>query len=99
MISGTTTLTTARCGLDCRDNYADYGTMLEIRDIRYFPDGRSIVDCVGGRRFKVKSRGHKDGYNTAKVEYLSDREIPLEERPGTSEYRYFVVGRRVVCLL
>ena len=56
--------------------------MLEIRDIRYFPDGRSIVDCVGGRRFKVKSRGHRDGYHTARVEYLSDREIPLERLPG-----------------
>ena len=27
--------------------------MLEIRDIQYFPDGRSVVDTMGGRRFKV----------------------------------------------
>ena len=33
--------------------FSDYGTMLEIRDIQYFPDGRSVVDTMGGRRFKV----------------------------------------------
>lgn len=34
-------------------SFADYGVMLEIRDLQYLPDGRSFVDCVGGRRFKV----------------------------------------------
>ena len=47
--------------------------MLEIRDVQYFPDGRSVVDTVGGRRFKVLSRGTREGYNTAKVEFLKDR--------------------------
>ena len=46
--------------------------MLEIRDIQYFDDGRSVVDTIGGKRFRVLSRGVKDGYNTAKVEYLQD---------------------------
>ena len=70
--------------------FSDYGTMLEIRDIQYFPDGRSVVDTMGGRRFKVGllgniltksaldlmmkvvSRGTKDGYSTATVEFLKD---------------------------
>lgn len=52
--------------------FAEYGTMLEIRDIQYFPDGRSVVDTVGGRRFKVFDSGTKDGYQTAKVEFLTD---------------------------
>jgi len=52
--------------------FSDYGTMLEIRDIQYFPDGRSVVDTMGGRRFKVLERGTKDGYATAKVEFLHD---------------------------
>ena len=47
--------------------------MLEIRDLQYFPDGRSVVDCVGRRRFKVISRSTRDGYNTAKVEFLKDK--------------------------
>lgn len=44
--------------------------MLEIRDIEYTPDGRSIVNTVGSRRFKIVSKGVKDGYNTAAVEFL-----------------------------
>ena len=49
--------------------------MLEVRNVQYFPDGRSVVDTVGGRRFKVISKGHRDGYNTACVEYLKDKEV------------------------
>jgi len=52
--------------------FSDYGTMLEIRDIQYFPDGRSIVDTMGSRRFRVLSRDVRDGYNTAKVQFLRD---------------------------
>ena len=53
--------------------------MLEIRDIQYFEDGRSVVDTIGGKRFKVLSRGVKDGYNTAKVEYLHDEVLEGED--------------------
>ena len=56
--------------VDCR--FSDYGTMLEIRDIQYFPDGRSVVDTMGSRRFRVLERGSKDGYATANVEFLQD---------------------------
>jgi len=52
--------------------FSDYGTMLEIRDIQFFPDGRSVVDTMGGRRFRVLSRSSKDGYQTAEVEFLHD---------------------------
>ena len=54
--------------------------MLEIQDIRYLPDGRSIIDCVGGRRFRVVSRGSNDGYHTAVVEYISDVELRDDQR-------------------
>lgn len=37
--------------LHCR--FVDFGVMLEIKDLQYLPDGRSFLDCVGGRRFKV----------------------------------------------
>ena len=46
--------------------------MLEIRDVQYFADGRSVIDTVGGRRFKVISRDTKDGYDTATVEFFQD---------------------------
>jgi len=60
--------------LDGNDaQFADFGCMLEVRDVQYFPDGRSVVDTVGGKRFKVLSRGMRDGYHTAEVEFLQDR--------------------------
>ena len=63
--------------------FADYGTMLEIRDVQYFADGRSVIDTVGGRRFKVLSRDTKDGYDTATVEFFHD-DVPSEtEVKGT----------------
>lgn len=65
-----------------RETFADFGTMLEIRDVQFFPDGRSIVDTLGGKRFKVLSRGHRDGYNTAKIEYYDDKAVSEEEIEG-----------------
>ncbi|CAH1777390.1 unnamed protein product [Owenia fusiformis] len=57
------------------DDFADFGCMLEIRDVQFFPDGRSVVDCIGGRRFHVKSKGMRDGYNTAEVEFIQDIKV------------------------
>ena len=65
-----------------RNSYADYGVLLEIRDVQYFPDGRSLVDTIGKRRFRVTSRGHRDGYHTAQVEYMEDARISDEDRPS-----------------
>lgn len=49
--------------------------MLEVRDVKFFPDGRSVVDTIGMSRFKVLSHGQRDGYNTAKIEYLEDKKV------------------------
>jgi len=62
--------------------FVDYGTMLEVRDVSYFPDGRAIVDTVGGRRFRVVSRGQRDGYSTAKVEFVKDAKIEESDLPS-----------------
>ncbi|XP_071426481.1 LON peptidase N-terminal domain and RING finger protein 1-like isoform X2 [Pithys albifrons albifrons] len=60
-------------------SFADYGCMLEIRQIELLADGRSLVDTIGRRRFRVLSRGHRDGYHTADIEYLEDRKVAGEE--------------------
>ncbi|XP_072119372.1 LON peptidase N-terminal domain and RING finger protein 2 isoform X1 [Mobula birostris] len=57
------------------NGFADYGCMLEIRDVKFFPDGRSVVDTVGKRRFKVLQHGQRDGYSTANIEYLEDDQV------------------------
>uniref|UniRef100_UPI00398E55B5 LON peptidase N-terminal domain and RING finger protein 2 isoform X1 n=2 Tax=Pristiophorus japonicus TaxID=55135 RepID=UPI00398E55B5 len=59
--------------------FADYGCMLEIRDVKFFPDGRSVVDTIGKCRFKVLRHGQRDGYNTADIEYLEDKKVEGEE--------------------
>ena len=63
--------------------------MLEIRDVQYFADGRSVIDTVGGRRFKVLSRDTKDGYDTATVEFFQD-ECPSENEVEGRFLIYFL---------
>ncbi|XP_045062398.1 LON peptidase N-terminal domain and RING finger protein 2-like [Coregonus clupeaformis] len=67
------------CIADELKGFADYGCMLEVRDVKFFPDGRSVVDTIGVSRFKVLSHGQRDGYNTAKIEYLEDRKVEGQE--------------------
>lgn len=49
--------------------------MLMIRSVHFLPDGRSVVDTVGGKRFRVLSRGMKDGYSTANIKHLEDIKV------------------------
>ncbi|CAN9498504.1 unnamed protein product [Ophioblennius macclurei] len=67
------------CIADELKGFADFGCMLQVRDVKFFPDGRSVVDTIGVSRFKVLSHGQRDGYNTAKIEYLEDRKVEGEE--------------------
>lgn len=63
--------------------------------MKFFPDGRSVVDTIGVSRFKVLSHGQRDGYNTAKIEYLEDKKVSREEVcvgvmcVTACHYRYF----------
>ncbi|XP_078117254.1 LON peptidase N-terminal domain and RING finger protein 3-like [Sander vitreus] len=65
-------------GMCLEDNlkgFADYGCLLEIRDVKFFSDGRSVADTIGRRRFKVIQQSERDGYNTADIEYLEDVKV------------------------
>uniref|UniRef100_A0A7N5KGE8 LON peptidase N-terminal domain and ring finger 3 n=1 Tax=Ailuropoda melanoleuca TaxID=9646 RepID=A0A7N5KGE8_AILME len=55
--------------------FAEYGCILEIRNVQFFADGRSVVDSIGKRRFRVLHQGHRDGYNTADIEYIEDQKV------------------------
>lgn len=63
------------CINDSEKGFADYGCMLSIRSVHFLPDGRSVVDTVGGKRFQVLSRGMKDGYSIADIEHLEDTKV------------------------
>nr|XP_032627542.1 LON peptidase N-terminal domain and RING finger protein 3-like isoform X2 [Chelonoidis abingdonii] len=67
------------CMYETGKSFADYGCMLEIQHIEFLADGRSLVDTIGRRRFRVLRRGHRDGYNTADIEYLEDEKVEGEE--------------------
>ncbi|MEE6478333.1 hypothetical protein FKM82_011821 [Ascaphus truei] len=67
------------CIYESGKSFADYGCMLEILSLDYLPDGRSLVETVGRRRFRVVQRGQLDGYHTAEVEYLADKRLEGEE--------------------
>ncbi|KAM9850367.1 LON peptidase N-terminal domain and RING finger protein 1 [Aulostomus maculatus] len=67
------------CSYEHGKGFADYGCMLEILGLELLPDGRSYVDTVGGSRFRVLKRGHRDGYHTADIEYLEDLKVDDSE--------------------
>lgn len=64
----------------CSDfnRFADYGCILEIRNVEFFADGRSVVDSIGKRRFKVIQHSQRDRYNTTDIEYIEDQKVNLE---------------------
>uniref|UniRef100_A0A8I3W2N9 LON peptidase N-terminal domain and ring finger 3 n=1 Tax=Callithrix jacchus TaxID=9483 RepID=A0A8I3W2N9_CALJA len=55
--------------------FAEYGCILEIRNVQFFADGRSVVDSIGKRRFRVLHQSQRDGYNTADIEYIEDQKM------------------------
>lgn len=55
--------------------------MLFIRSVHFLPDGRSVVDTIGGKRFRVLSRAMRDGYCIADIEYLDDTKVNRTTTP------------------
>lgn len=58
-----------------RQRYADYGTLLEIRDSVQLADGCFILSTIGTKRFRVIRRSEKDGYDAANIEFIKDEPI------------------------
>lgn len=58
--------------------YSDFGTILNIQDCVLLGNGCSILSTIGYKRFRVIERNEKDGYDTAKVEYICDEAISVE---------------------
>lgn len=52
------------------------GTILEIKDAVTLEDGRFILSTIGIRRFQIIDTVQKDGYDSAKIEYITDDPIP-----------------------
>ncbi|CAG9558268.1 unnamed protein product [Danaus chrysippus] len=54
------------------NNFADYGTVLEICDCVVLEDNRCIVSTVGVSRFRVIERHIRDGCDVARIQPLTD---------------------------
>lgn len=61
--------------------HLDIGTLLDIRDCILLGDGCSILSTIGCKRFKIIAKNEKDGYETAKIEYIRDTLISNEMWP------------------
>ncbi|XP_061685505.1 LON peptidase N-terminal domain and ring finger 1, like isoform X2 [Syngnathoides biaculeatus] len=82
------------CINDPHKGFVDYGCMLIIRSVHFLPDGRSVVDTVGGKRFRVLSRGMKDGYSIADIQHLEDTRVADgEELESLQELHDAVYGQ------
>jgi Lon protease-like protein len=64
------------------DTIASIGTTARLVDFDPLPDGLLGITCVGGRRFRLHSRGQQgDGLNVGEVELLGEDAVcplPLE---------------------
>ncbi|KAE8613660.1 hypothetical protein XENTR_v10007813 [Xenopus tropicalis] len=85
------------CLYESGKSFADYGCMLEILNLDYLPDGRSLVETIGRRRFRVVKRGQLDGYHTAEVEYLVDKVLEGEELQETERLHDMVYQQLEEC--
>ncbi|KKA25349.1 ATP-dependent protease (CrgA) [Rasamsonia emersonii CBS 393.64] len=59
--------------------FMQYGTVLRIDRIEFFPDGRSLLTAIGSTRFKVVDWGILDGYHVARTERIDDISLAEEE--------------------
>lgn len=75
------------------NRFAEYGCILEIRNVQFFADGRSVVDSIGKRRFKVLHQGQRDGYNTADIEYIEDQKVRLASTKNPKDRLSLWLGR------
>ena len=64
--------------IDGQRSFDEYGTLLQIQTHAFTSDGRSHVDCIGVRRFRVLERGERDGYATARVQWVEDEDDDVD---------------------
>jgi len=60
------------CATASHPNGGDVGCLLDITDLQVLADGRSFLNTVGTRRFKVLDKWLQDGYMNGKVQLFSD---------------------------
>eukprot|EP00026_Physarum_polycephalum_P007720 Phypoly_transcript_07785.p1 GENE.Phypoly_transcript_07785~~Phypoly_transcript_07785.p1 ORF type:complete len:432 (+),score=23.90 Phypoly_transcript_07785:112-1407(+) len=67
------------CCTHAQPNGVDIGCMMEIKNSQTLPDGRSYVETVGTKRFRILSRWIQDGYMVGKVIAIKDESNEVEK--------------------
>jgi len=49
------------------DEPSNFGTMLQIRSVQMFPDGRSMVESIGVFRFRLLEATEFNGYQVGNI--------------------------------
>ncbi|KAK3313773.1 ATP-dependent protease La domain-containing protein [Apodospora peruviana] len=63
-----------------RDGLRQFGTILRIENIEFFPDGRSLIETVGVSRFRIlEHKTGDDGYVVANIQKINDISFADEE--------------------
>ncbi|KAJ8737710.1 hypothetical protein PYW08_000305 [Mythimna loreyi] len=70
-------------------HYANYGTILEVRDCVHLEDGRSILSTIGISRFKVLERGVRDGCDVARI-------MPITDTKSREQYDIKVLAQNIM---
>ena len=65
----------------------DCGTVLQIINVEFFPDGRSLIETVGVSRFRILRSEILDGYMVAKTAKINDISVTDEEQLESIETR------------
>ena len=60
------------CIGDKDGGHSNVGTIVEVKLAKFLPDGRTIIDVVGVRRFEVAGKQLTNGIPFAKVKYFED---------------------------
>lgn len=67
------------CCTHAQPNGVDIGCMMEIKNSQMLPDGRSYVETVGTKRFRILNRWIQDGYMVGKVVVIHDENNDVEK--------------------
>ncbi len=65
--------------------FMEYGTLLHINSMELMDDGRSLIECQGISRFRVKDWGQLDGYIVGNTQRIDDMSYAEEEQAEATE--------------
>lgn len=67
------------CCTQAQPKGIDIGCIVEIKNSHMLPDGRSFVETVATKRFRILNRWLQDGYVCGKVDIFRDEAFPDEQ--------------------